>query len=114
MSLRLRLTLLYSTLIGVILLVFGTTVFLLVNVLLLNQIDETLASVARDIMQVTQVDSVGEINLVSLPPLDMTANAFVQVWTRDGQLKSFSPSISMIGESLDPTGLPALQPRYHE
>ena len=114
MSLRLRLTLLYSTLIGVILLVFGTTVFLLVNVLLLNQIDETLASVARDIMQVTQVDSVGEINLVSLPPLDMTANAFVQVWTRDGQLKSFSPSISMIGESLDPTGLQALQPRYHE
>jgi heavy metal sensor kinase len=114
MSLRLRLTLLYSTLIGVILLVFGTTVFLLVNVLLLNQIDETLASVARDIIQVTQVDSVGEINLVSLPPLDMTANAFVQVWTRDGQLKSFSPSISIISESLDPAGLETQQPMYHE
>jgi heavy metal sensor kinase len=114
MSLRLRLTLLYSTLVGVILLVFGSTVFLLVNILLLNQIDESLASVARDIIQVTKVDSVGELNYVSLPPLDMTANAYVQVWTHDGELKSFSPSIAMIDESLDPAGLGAGRPIYHE
>jgi signal transduction histidine kinase len=114
MSLRLRLTLLYSTIIGLILLVFGTTVFLLVNILLLNQIDENLAGVARDIIQVTQVDSIGELNLVSLPPLDMTANAYVQVWTRDGELKSFSPSIAMITESLDPAGLGIDAPIYHE
>src|SRR5574340_252669 len=114
MSLRLRLTLLYSTLVGVILLIFGSTVFLLVNILLLNQIDETLTSVARDIIQVTRVDSIGELNYVSLPPLDMTANAYVQVWTREGELKSFSPSIAMIDESLDPAGLAAGEPLYHE
>jgi heavy metal sensor kinase len=114
MSLRLRLTLLYSTLVGVILLVFGSTVFLLVNILLLNQIDEDLATVARDIISVTRVDSVGELNYVSLPPLDMASNAYVQVWTRNGELKSFSPSIAMLDESLDPAGLGAGIPIYHD
>ncbi len=114
MSLRLRLTLLYSTLVAVILLIFGTAVFLLVNILLLNQIDETLESVARDIMQVTHVSSVGELNYVSLPPLDMTANAYVQVWSRDGKLKSFSPSIAMVSESLDPGAVNTLFPVYRE
>ena len=114
MSLRLRLTLLYSTLVAAILLIFGSAVFLLVNILLLNQIDETMAGVAHDIIQVTRVDSVGELNYISLPPLDMTANAYVQVWSRDGQLKSFSPSISMISESLDPGGMNTTYPVYRE
>ncbi len=114
MSLRLRLTLLYSTLVAVILLIFGTAVFLLVNILLLNQIDETLESVARDIMQVTHVDSIGELDYVTLPPLDMTANAYVQVWSRDGKLKSFSPSISMVDEPLDPGALNTAYPAYRE
>src|SRR5512140_3125208 len=114
MSLRLRLTLLYSTLVGVILLVFGSAVFLLVNILLLNQIDETLASVARDIIQVTRVDSVGELSYVALPPLDMTANAQVQVWNREGKLRTSSPGIEWMTDSLDPAGLAAGRTVYHD
>jgi heavy metal sensor kinase len=114
MSLRVRLTLLYSTLVGVILLVFGSAVFLLVNILLLNQIDETLASVARDIIQVTRVDSVGELSYVALPPLDMTANAQVQVWNREGKLRTSSPGIEWMTDSLDPAGLAAGRTVYHD
>jgi len=43
MSLRLRLTLLYSTFMGGILLIFGAAVYILVNVILLNQVDTMLA-----------------------------------------------------------------------
>ena len=107
MSLRLRLTLLYSIMIGVILLIFGAAVFILVNVILLNQVDETLASVAADIVEVAKVDSVGQINVISLPPLDMTASAYVQVWGPDRKLISTSPSIAALTEPLDPTGLEA-------
>jgi len=114
MSLRLRLTLLYSTVLAVLLLLFGTTVFLLVNVLLLDQIDETMQGVANDIIQVTNVNSAGELTYISLPPLDMTANAYVQVWSRDGKLKSFSPSIAMLSEPLDPTAMNTQSPIYHE
>ena len=43
MSLRLRLTLLYSSLLGVILLIFGTLVFSLVSINLMRQVDLSLA-----------------------------------------------------------------------
>ena len=110
MSLRLRLTLLYSTFMGGILLIFGAAVYILVNVILLNQVDTMLASVARDITQVTKVNSVGELNLISLPPLDMTSNAYVQVWGSDGKIIATSPSIGILTKPLDPVGLKLVLP----
>jgi len=107
MSLRLRLTLLYSTFMSGILLIFGAAVYILVNVILLNQVDTMLAGVVRDITQVTKVNSVGELNLISLPPLDMTSNAYVQVWRADGKIVATSPSIGALTKSLDPMGLEA-------
>ena len=114
MSLRLRLTLLYSTLTGGILLVFGTAVYILVSIFLLNQVDDTLAGTVYDIIRVTQVNSVGEINAITFPPLDMTANAYVQIWEPNGDLKSSSPSIGFLSEPLDPAGLQARRPMYRE
>lgn len=105
MSLRLRLTLLYSTFMGGILLIFGAAVYILVNVILLNQVDTMLEGVARDITQVTKVNSVGELSLISLPPLDMTSNAYVQVWGSDGRIIATSPSIGALNQPLDPIGL---------
>jgi len=105
MSLRLRLTLLYSTFMGGILLIFGAAVYILVNVILLNQVDTMLASVVRDITQVTKVNSVGELSLISLPPLDMTSNAYVQVWGPNGNIIATSPSIGSLTKPLDPIGL---------
>ena len=105
MSLRLRLTLLYSTFMGGILLIFGAAVYLLVNVILLNQVDTMLAGVARDITQVTKVGSMGELSLINLPPLDITSNAYVQVWGPDGNIIATSPSISTLTRPLDPIGL---------
>lgn len=107
MSLRQRFTLLYSTFMGGILLIFGAAVYLLVNVILLNQVDSTLEAVVRDITQVTRVGELGELNLISLPPLDITSNAYVQVWGVDGKLIATSPSIGTLTKSLDPVGLKA-------
>jgi signal transduction histidine kinase len=114
MSLRLRLTLLYSTFIGAILLAFGSAVFILVNVVLLNQVDTMLAGVVRDITQVTRVDAIGELNVMSLPPLDMTSTAVVQVWDRDGSLVSTTPSIGMLKEPLDAANIDAAEAVYHD
>lgn len=114
MSLRLRLTLLYSTLMGVILVVFGTAVFLLVNVLLVNQVDEMLATEAMDVIEITKVDSIGQLDLISLPPLDMAANAYVQVWNRNGNLITASSVIKALDQPLDPYGLTVVTPTYRE
>jgi len=114
MSLRLRLTLLYSTFMGGILLIFGAAVYLLVNVILLNQVDTMLASVARDITSVTKVNSLGELSVVSLPPLDMTSNAYVQVWGVNGKIVATSPSIGTLIKPLDPSGLETRSPIYKD
>jgi heavy metal sensor kinase len=114
MSLRLRLTLLYTTFMGGILLIFGAAVYILVNVILLNQVDTMLEGVARDIMQVSKVDSVGELSLISLPPLDMTSNAYVQVWGPDGRIVATSPSIGALIKPLDPIGLKSGSPLYED
>lgn len=105
MSLRLRLTLLYSTFMGGILLIVGAAVYVLVNVILLNQVDSMLADVVRDIAHVAKVNSAGQLSLLSLPPLDMTSNAYIQVWSPDGKIVATSPNIGALTKPLDPLGL---------
>jgi hypothetical protein len=51
MSLRLRLTLLYATLMGAILLVMGGAVIMIVRILLLNGTDENLESLQEAIIE---------------------------------------------------------------
>lgn len=114
MSLRVRLTLLYSTLVAGILLIFGTAVYILISVILLDQVDNMLAATAHDIIGVTAVDRAGEVSAISLPSLDVTANTYVQVWGRDGKLKSSSPGISAMRAPLDPIGIQTRDPVYRE
>jgi signal transduction histidine kinase len=99
---------------GVILLVFGTAVFLLVNILLVNQVDSMLTLEAMDVIEVAKVDQVGELNLISLPPLDMAANAYVQVWNRNGQLITASSVVKALDQPLDAYGLVAGKPIYRD
>ena len=114
MSLRSRLTLLYSSLVMGVLLIFGSAVYLLVSVLLINHIDNQLEATVKDIVGVTKVSPFGDISLISFPPLDMTANVYVQIWGRDGSLMTSSPNISQLNESLDSEYLNIINPIYHE
>ncbi len=112
MSLRLRLTLLYTTIMGGILLIFGAAVYVLISIILLNQVDTMLAAVARDIIGVTRVNPVGELIVLDQLPLDMNPNARFQVWNADGTLVETSPSIGPMSSSLDPIGLRAATTIY--
>jgi len=97
-----------------VLLVFGSVVYLLVSVLLINHIDDQLEATVKDIVDVTWFNPVGDINLISFPALDMTANVYVQIWGRNGRLMTSSPSLAQVDESLDPENLRISQPVYHE
>lgn len=114
MSLRLRLTLLYSTLIGGILLIFGTAVYILISIILLNQVDNRLATTVQDVIKVTRVDPEGQVSTVNLPSLDLSSTTYVQLWGADGKLKSASPGLAGFMESLDPKGLSYKDPVYRE
>ncbi len=113
MSLRLRLTLLYSLLMGGILLIFGAAAYLLVNNVLLSQVDDRLEMTAYEFIKVVEVNSLGEIQFGSFP-VNMDTNVHVQVWGLDDKLQA---SFSLIGNSetaFDPGNKRTGHPGYRE
>lgn len=114
MSLRARLTLLYSSLLGGILLLFGVVVYLLVNFLLISQMDYLLSRTVSDILSNTRVNQVGELSMLELPNLEMTTSVFVQLWDREGNLRAASPGLAQIDQPLDALGLKASRPSYRD
>jgi two-component system OmpR family sensor kinase len=114
MSLRLRLTILYTSLLGGVLLIFGVVVYVLVSYMLINQIDELLTRTANEIVAVMRVNAAGELDVSTLNPLEMNEIVLVQVWGRDGRLRAASPSISHLNQSIDPTGLRLTKPAFRD
>ncbi len=105
--LRARLTLLYSTLLGGVLLLFGMAVYGLVNVTLLGQIDQRLDETSQEIIASARVDAVGDLNILRLPALRMDNNVYIQVWDRDGRLIASSFEADGAPQALDTQGLAA-------
>jgi two-component system, OmpR family, sensor kinase len=114
MSLRGRLTLLYTSLVGGILLLFGIAIYFTVSTTLTNQIDDLLRRTAEEIYTNARVDSIGQLNVIMLPNLDVPADVFVQVWSRNTQLKAASPNISYLTVPLDARGLQSSVPNERD
>lgn len=92
MSLRLRLTLLYTTLLGSILLLFGGLVYGLVSVILLNNIDQTLQQTSSDLLDLLKVSSAGQFDARSVSNYQPTENLLIQVWGTDHSLQISRPT----------------------
>ena len=114
MSLRLRLTLLYSTLTGGILLVFAAAVIMVFNALLVNQIDNTLESAANVIVSKIDVNPLGQVNL-DLSSIDISSDVYVQVWGLDNELQSGLRTLEeFVDKPFDPNALRTEAPIYRD
>lgn len=113
MSLRLRLTLLYSLLMGGILLVFGGAAYLLVNNVLISQVDDMLEVTANEFIRVARVNAVEEVMFESFP-VDMETNVHVQVWGIDERLQESFGSLGKSKVAFDPLSMRTTRPRYSE
>jgi len=102
MSLRARLTLLYTILVGGTLLVFGLTIYHLVSLTITEQIDRILEQTARNIISATRVNTFGELDVVTESNLDLVANVYIQLWDRDGKMGFRSNNIGGLTDPLDP------------
>lgn len=87
MSLRARLTLLYTSLLGGILLLFGVAVYLIISFLLIAQVDLALQKAFAEFDANTNVKSVVNMEVMTLPSVDLTGNVLAQVWDTRGQLR---------------------------
>jgi len=113
MSLRLRLTLLYSLLMGAVLLIFGAVTYLLVNNVLLSQVDERLEMTAFEFIDLAGVDKVGRIYFVS-PPVNVDEDMHTQVWGLDGKLQESFGDLAGSEIAFDPGNKRTKQPVYRE
>jgi two-component system OmpR family sensor kinase len=100
MSLRSRLTLLYTSIVGGILLLFGIAVYYSVSMTVTNQLDDTLKTWAQKVYSDIHIDENGNLN-VSLTQLDLPEVVFVQVWGTDNNLIAASQNIRILNSPLD-------------
>jgi heavy metal sensor kinase len=112
MTLRARLTLLYATLLGGSLLLFGVALYSVVTIFLVNQVDEALGQTYQEIYQnlIQTTGPAGSLETYQLPPLDPTSDVFVQVWNAERRL--VSSSIDRFSRPLDSPGLLQATPVY--
>lgn len=91
MSLRARLTILYSTILGGVLVLFGLAVYGLIPAVLLSQIDDILERNARDLISVARIDQEGRFVFSQRVSLD--SSVLSQIWDTDGRLIGSTQSL---------------------
>ena len=113
MSLRARLTLLYTSLVGGILLLFILIVYQFVSVILIDQIDKTLVQTVNELIDLTQLTSSGTVD-IQVEDLDLATNVYIQFWERNGQLRFALPGLTWLQDPLDPLSKQVVEPVYRE
>ena len=113
MSLTQRLTLLYSILLGGILLIFGAGVFLLVNTVLLSQVDDRLAVIADEFIAGSRSTSLKEVEFGTLPK-NVDKDISVQVWGLNEELQTGYGPFGSESEAMDPSNTRTNTPRFRE
>jgi two-component system OmpR family sensor kinase len=114
MALRGRFTLLYTSMLGGILLLFGVAVYGAVSFTITAQVEETLRETVNNILANTRVDSAGELNVVALPFLSLPTDVYIQIWGQDGSLHASLPKVSQLDTALDAERLKAAKPVFHD
>ena len=113
MSLRLRLTILYSLLMGGILFLFGGATYFFVNNVLLSRVDNILDEAVAGFINVTSVNHLEEVRFLAAPTnVDGDINA--QVWGLDNKLQASYGPLAQNKLAFDPINKRARQPVFHE
>ncbi len=114
MSLRARLTLFYTVVLGVVLVLFGLAVYGLVSVVQLRQVDATLERTARDLILVTRINDEGDFVLSERVSLD--SSVIIQIWDTSNRLVGLTPSVepdSPFRQPLDSANFSSTVPVYN-
>ena len=104
MTLRARLTLWYTAVLAVVLVLFGSIVYISLSFNLINQIEKTLDRTADDIL-LAMADGIPEDLAITLRALDLTSNVSVQILRDDGEIVWQSENAPPVESALDPTNL---------
>jgi len=113
MSLRLRLTLIYTGVLSSVLLLLSVVVYSLISILFVNLVDSRLGEAADQIVTTLWANPSGEIE-IDTDALNIADNYYYQVWSADNRLLVYSDSASELDLSLDSIGMNEGVPNYRE
>ena len=113
MLLRLRLTLLYSLLMGGVLLVFGAAAFTLVDIVLISQVDDALTATAGEFITMSSLNDLKEVKFGAMPT-DMEVDVHAQVWGLDNVLQDSYGSLGQVDAPFDLLTGRVDRPRFRE
>ena len=113
MSLRLRLTLIYTGLLSGVVLLLSIVIYSMVGVVMSDQVDERLEVASEQIIDALRADSIGGVD-INPENLQLSDNFHYQVWSEDGRLRAYSPSASELTQPMDEEALMRDQPVYRE
>ena len=113
MSLRLRLTLIYTGVLSSVLLLLSIVVYSLISILFVNLVDSRLGEAADQIVTTLWANPSGEIE-IDTDALNIADNYYYQVWSADNRLLVYSDSASELDLSLDSIGMNEGVPIYRE
>lgn len=113
MSLRLRLTLIYTGLLSGVVLLLSIVVYSMVSVIMINQVDDDLQHMGDHIIEAMRADSLGEIT-ISPGTLNISNLAYYQVWSENGQILFSSDNAAGFTTAMDPEGIEQPEPVFSE
>ena len=114
MSLRLRLTILYSAFTAGILLLFGLLAFFLVSINLSRQVDQNLSQAYNDLVKDFTVGTDGTIIQTVVPQPTLGSSYIYQLWDLHGRIGLSSPSMAMVKKPLDSVGFQSKTSVYRD
>ena len=102
MSLRLRLTIIYTTLLSGVVLLLSIVVYSMVSVVVTNQVDAELELSANQIIDAMRADATGEM-IVEVQDLNLPSTMYYQVWSLQNQLLNASENAGSFEAPMDST-----------
>jgi two-component system OmpR family sensor kinase len=114
MSFRFRMTLLFTGVLSAVILIIGFAVYSLVSYQLREQLDGVLIDAGNRIIASAEVNSSGQVTLITLTDNDFSQTIIIQLWNQNGQLINSSENIRLFQESIDPKGLTTTQTIFND
>ena len=104
MSLRQRLTLVYSGMLSGFVLLLSIVVYALVSLLFVEYVDRGLENQANQVITLLRADTIGNLN-ISSDNLLLPEDIYYQIWNREGQLVGYSSNASRFTLAMDESAL---------
>jgi len=106
MSIRTRLTLWYTSVLAIFIVVLGTIVYAVLAFNLVAGLDHTLRDTANQVISTARVRPLYDIQVITIPELDVFgSNVYIEVIDTDRQLARKSANLQRFSRTLDDVGL---------